>query len=92
MVVTMTSNGRLMKTQFLGEDKKLHDWTSSNTTIGSSNKKDKTFSDSITEEKAENELYSFDGILEEKKELPTVMERYSIEEDWTKKLKNSKKR
>jgi hypothetical protein len=35
-VVTMTSNGRLMKPQFLDENKKLQDWTSSNTTIGSS--------------------------------------------------------
>ena len=43
-VVTITSNGRLMKPQFLNEDNKLQDWTSSNTTIGSSNKKDLTFS------------------------------------------------
>ena len=37
-VVTITSNGRLMKPQFLNEDKNLQDWTSSNTTIGSSNR------------------------------------------------------
>lgn len=50
-VVTITSNGRLMKPQFLNEDKKLQDWTSSNTTIGSSNKKDLTFSHNYEEDK-----------------------------------------
>jgi len=38
-VFTLTSNGRLMKPQFLNEEGKLQDWTSSNTTIGSSSKR-----------------------------------------------------
>jgi hypothetical protein len=68
-VVTITSNGRLMKPQlFLNEEKKLQDWTSSNTTIGSSNKKDLTFSHNY----------------EDKNEIPTVIERYDITDDWTK--------
>ena len=69
MVVTITSNGRLMKPQFLNEDKKLQDWTSSNTTIGSSNKKDLTFSHNY-----------------EKDKIPTVIERYSITDDWAEAL------
>ena len=51
MVVTVTSNGRLMKPQFLNEENKLQDWTSSNTTIGSSNKKDLSFSHNYVDEK-----------------------------------------
>ena len=77
MVVTVTSNGRLMKPQFLNEEKKLQDWTSSNTTIGSSNKKDLSFS------------HNFD-----KDEIPTVIERYGIADDWAEALvpvRNDKK-
>ena len=76
-VVIVTSNGRLMKPQFLNEDKKLQDWTSSNTTIGSSNKKDLTFSHNY-----------------EKDKIPTVIERYSIADDWAEALvpvRNDKK-
>ena len=78
MVVTVTSNGRLMKPQFLNEENKLQDWTSSNTTIGSSNKKDLTFSHNY----------------EDKNEIPTVIERYDITDDWAKVLvpiRNDKK-
>lgn len=67
-VVTITSNGRLMKPQLLNEENKLQDWTSSNTTIGSSNKKDLTFSHNY----------------EDKNEIPTVIERYDITDDWVK--------
>lgn len=67
-VVTITSNGRLMKPQLLNEENKLQDWTSSNTTIGSSNKKDLTFSHNY----------------EDKNEIPTVIERYDITDDWAK--------
>ena len=77
-VVTITSNGRLMKPQFLNEDNKLQDWTSSNTTIGSSNKKDLTFSHNY----------------EDKNEIPTVIERYAITDDWAEVLvpvRNDKK-
>lgn len=77
-VVTITSNGRLMKPQFLNEENKLQDWTSSNTTIGSSNKKDLTFSHNY----------------ENKDEIPTVIERYDIADDWAKVLvpvRNDKK-
>lgn len=69
-VVTITSNGRLMKPQFLNEENKLQDWTSSNTTIGSSNKKDLTFSHNY----------------ENKDKIPTVIERYDIADDWAKVL------
>ena len=68
-VVTVTANGRLMKPQLV-EDGKLRDWTSSNTTIGSSNKKDRTFSHN----------------KENKEDLPTIVERYDLKDDWTKKL------
>lgn len=71
MVVTVTSNGRLMKPQFLNEENKLQDWTSSNTTIGSSNKKDLTFSHNY---------------VENKDEIPTVIERYDMTDDWAEKL------
>lgn len=77
-VVTITSNGRLMKPQFLNEKNKLQDWTSSNTIIGSSNKKDLTFSHNY----------------EDKNEIPTVIERYDITDDWAKVLvpvRNDKK-
>lgn len=67
-VVTVTANGRLMKPQLVEEDGKLRDWTSSNTTIGSSNKKDRTFAHSY-----------------EENELPTILERYDIQDDWVKK-------
>lgn len=68
-VVTITSNGRLMKPQLFNEENnKLQDWTSSNTTIGSSNKKDLTFSHNY----------------EDKNEIPTVIERYDITDDWAK--------
>ena len=69
MVVTVTSNGRLMKPQFLNEENKLQDWTSSNTTIGSSNKKDLSFSHNY---------------VDEKYKIPTVIERYDITDDWAK--------
>ena len=69
MVVTVTSNGRLMKPQFLNEENKLQDWTSSNTTIGSSNKKDFSFSHNY---------------VDEKDKIPTVIERYDITDDWVK--------
>ena len=69
MVVTVTSNGRLMKPQFLNEENKLQDWTSSNTTIGSSNKKDLSFSHNY---------------VDEKDKIPTVIERYDITEDGAK--------
>ena len=77
-IVTITSNGRLMKPQFLNEDNKLQDWTSSNTTIGSSNKKDLTFSHNY----------------EDKNEIPTAIERYAITDDWAEVLvpvRNDKK-
>ena len=69
MVVTVTSNGRLMKPQFLNEENKLQYWTSSNITIGSSNKKDLSFSHNY---------------VEEKDKIPTVIERYDITDDWAK--------
>ena len=69
MVVTVTSNGRLMKPQFLNEENKLQDWTSSNTTIGYSNKKDLSFSHNY---------------VENKDKIPTVIERYDITDDWAK--------
>ena len=69
-IVTVTANGRLMKPQYIGEDGKLHDWTSSNTTIGSSNKKDRTFAHNYSEEE----------------DLPTVFDRYGIKTDWTEQL------
>ena len=69
MVVTVTSNGRLMKPQFLNEENRLQDWTSSNTTIGSSNKKDLSFSHNY---------------VDEKDKIPTVIERYDITDDWAK--------
>ena len=69
MVVTVTSNGRLMKPQFLNEENKLQDWTSSNKTIGSSNKKDLSFSHNY---------------VDEKDKIPTVIERYDITDDWVK--------
>ena len=69
MVVTVTSNGRLMKPQFLNEENKLQDWTSSNTTIGSSNKKDLSISHNY---------------VDEKDKIPTVIERYDITDDWAK--------
>ena len=71
MVVTVTSNGRLMKPQFLNEEKKLQDWTSSNTTIGSSNKKDLSFSHNY---------------VDEKDKIPTVIERYDLKDDWAEAL------
>ena len=79
MVVTVTSNGRLMKHQFLNEENKLQDWTSSNTTIGSSNKKDLSFSHNY---------------VDEKDKIPTVIERYDITDDWAKEqvpVRNDKK-
>ena len=79
MVVTVTSNGRLMKPQFLNEENKLQDWTSSNTTIGSSNKKDLSFSHNY---------------VDEKDKIPTVIERYDIKDDWAKEqvpVRNDKK-
>lgn len=81
MVVTVTSNGRLMKPQFLNEENKLQDWTSSNTTIGSSNKKDLSFSHNY---------------VDEKDKIPTVIERYDIDitDDWAKEqvpVRNDKK-
>ena len=69
MVVTVTSNGRLMKPQFLNEENKLQDWTSSNTTICSSNKKYLSFSHNY---------------VDEKDKIPTVIERYDITDDWAK--------
>lgn len=71
MVVTVTSNGRLMKPQFLNEENKLQDWTSSNTTIGSSNKKDLSFSHNY---------------VDEKDKIPTVIERYDLIDDWAEAL------
>ena len=59
-VVTMTSNGRLMKPQFLNEDNKLQDWTSSNTTIGFSNKKDLTFSHNYEKDKIPTVIERYD--------------------------------
>ena len=59
-VVTITSNGRLMKPQFLNEDNKLQDWTSSNTTIGSSNKKDLTFSHNYEKDKIPTVIERYD--------------------------------
>ena len=79
MVVTVTSNGRLMKPQFLNEENKLQDWTSSNTTIGSSNKKDLSFSHNY---------------VDEKDKIPTVIERYDKTDDWAKEqvpVRNDKK-
>ena len=71
MVVTVTSNGRLMKPQFLNEENKLQDWTSSNTTIGSSNKKDLSFSHNY---------------VDKKDKIPTVIERYDLIDDWAEAL------
>ena len=79
MVVTVTSNGRLMTPQFFNEENKLQDWTSSNTTIGSSNKKDLSFSHNY---------------VDEKDKIPTVIERYDITDDWAKEqvpVRNDKK-
>ena len=59
-VVTITSNGRLMKPQFLNEEKKLQDWTSSNTTIGSSNKKDLSFSHNFDKDKIPTVIERYD--------------------------------
>lgn len=68
-VVTVTANGKLLKPQLV-EDDKLRDWTDSNVVIGSSNKKDRTFSHNY----------------ENKDELPTVFERNGITDDWAKEL------
>lgn len=76
-VVTITANGRLMKPQFINEEGKLQDWTDSNTTIGSSNKKDRTFAHNFSED-----------------ELPNIIERYDITDDWAKDqvpIRNDKK-
>jgi len=76
-VVTVTANGRLMKPQFIKEGK-LQDWTDSNTTIGSSNKKDRTFAHNFSEEE----------------KLPNIIERYDITDDWAKDqvpIRNDKK-
>lgn len=67
-VVTITANGRLMKPQFINEEGKLQDWTDSNTTIGSSNKKDRTFAHNFSEEE----------------KLPNIIKRYDITDDWVK--------
>lgn len=67
-VVTITANGRLMKPQFINEDGELQDWTDSNTTIGSSNKKDRTFAHNFSEEE----------------KLPNIIKRYGITDDWAK--------
>lgn len=66
-IVTIKANGRLMKPQVF-RDGKLQDWTSSNTTIGSSNKKDRSFAHNYATEE----------------ELPTVVTRYDILDDWVK--------
>lgn len=70
-VFTITANGRLMKPQVL-KNGKLEDWLTivNNTSIGSSNKKDITFSHN----------------KENKEDLPTIIERYDLKDDWTKKL------
>lgn len=68
-VVTVTANGKLLKPQLV-EDSKLRDWTDSNVVIGSSNKRDRSFS------------HNYD--LEE--ELPRVFERNGIKDDWAKEL------
>lgn len=70
-IFTITANGRLMKPQVL-KNGKLEDWTTivNNTSIGSSNKKDITFSHN----------------KENKEDLPTIIERYDLKDDWTKKL------
>ena len=69
-IFTITANGRLMKPQVI-EEGKLKDWTIvNNTSKGSSNKKDRTFSHN----------------KENKEDLPTIVERYDLKDDWTKKL------
>lgn len=70
-VFTVTANGRLMKPQVL-KNGRLEDWTIvNNTSIGSSNKKDITF---------------FSHNKENEEDLPTIIERYGLKDDWTKKL------
>lgn len=87
-VVTVTSNGKLMKPQVI-IDGKLRDWTSSNTTIGSSNKADRTFAHNYQDElKNDVEKYSFDGkpYYEKQEEvLPRVFDRNGKTDDWVKK-------
>lgn len=70
-VFTITANGRLMKPQVL-KNGKLEDWLTivNNTSKGSSNKKD----------------WSFSHNKENKEDLPTIVERYDLKDDWTKKL------
>jgi hypothetical protein len=86
-VVTVTSNGKLMKPQIL-ENGKLRDWTSSNTTIGSSNKPDRSFAHNYQEElKGDSVEYVFDGKPFYKKEnevLPRVFDRNGKTDDWAK--------
>lgn len=87
-VVTVTSNGKLMKPQIVDENGKLRDWTSSNTVIGSSNKADRSFAHNYQEELKEDSVeYVFDGKPFYKKEnevLPRVFDRNGKTDDWAK--------
>lgn len=92
-VVTVTSNGKLMKPQVVDETTgKLRDWTSSNTVIGSSNKADRSFAHNYQEELKEEDnkhsiKYSFDGkpfYEKEEEVLPRVFDRNGKIDDWAK--------